>query len=187
MANANRPSGARQVGSMGSTSYRVNRYSVPASDGTALFVGDFVISNGTADTDGTPQVIQAIAGGNLRGVVVGFEPDPDNLSIMHRLASTHRYALVADDPDAVFEIQEDSVGNSMPVTDVGSNADIALTVAGSAISGRSGMELDSTSAATTAAQLRILSLVQREDNAIGDQAKWLVRINEHELASTTGD
>lgn len=187
MANSDKPFGARLVGHISGSPFnaQIRRYSVPASDGTALFVGDFVKSDGSADADGVPGCIQAAAANTLLGVVVGFEPVPTNLETMHRLASTLRYALVCTDPDAIYEIQEDSVGSNLAATDVGGNADI-IVAAGSTVSGISAMELDSSTAVTTTAQLRILGLAQRADNEIGANAKWLVRINEHELDTAAG-
>lgn len=179
MANSDNVFGARLVQS--GNEYRIRRYSIPASDSTATFVGDFVKSNGTADTDGTPQVVQAAAGDTLRGVVVAVEPETQ-ASTLHRAASDQRYVLVCDDPDAVFEIQEDG---AMAVTAVGGNADVVVA-AGNTTFGTSGMELDSSSAVTTTAQLRILGLVQREDNEVGTNGKWLVKINEHELGTSGG-
>lgn len=187
MANSDTLFGARLIGHLSGSpiNAQIRRYSVPASDGTALFVGDFVKSNGTADTDGTPQVIQAAAGNTVRGVVVGFEPLATNLNLTYRTASTQRYVLVCDDPHALFEIQEDSVGGDLAATAVGGNADITVG-SGSTTSGLSGMELDSSTAATTAATLRIHGLVQRADNEIGTNAKWIVQIVEHELITSTG-
>ena len=74
----------------------------------------------------------------------------------------------------------------MAATDVGNNADIVVG-SGSTTTGTSGMELDSSTKNTTSAQLRIVELIQTADNAIGTNAKWLVKINEHELTSTTGE
>jgi len=86
----------------------------------------------------------------------------------------------------IFEIQEDNDSGDLAATEVGGNADIAVT-AGNTASGISGMELDSDGVSTTAvAQLRIMGVVNREDNELGDYCKWLVKINEHELRSTTG-
>lgn len=186
MANVDRVNGARPVKHLDGSPYNgaVNRYCIPASDGTAVFIGDFVKSGGSADANGVPTVIAAAAGDALRGVVVGIVPDTAD-SLIYRAASTLRYVLVADAPDLVFEIQEDSVGGALAVTDVGENADIVVA-AGSTSTGTSGMELDSSTHATTSAQLRILGLRQRADNEIGVNAKWLVSINEHELKSTTG-
>ena len=71
------------------------------------------------------------------------------------------------------------------MTAVGNNADVVVG-SGSTTTGSSGMELDSSDVKTATAQLRILQLVQREDNAVGDNANWEVMINEHRLTTTTG-
>ena len=186
MANVDRVNGLRPVKHLDGSPYNgaVNRYYVPDTDTVAIFVGDAVKSSSSADANGVPGVAQAAAGDAIRGVVVGIEPVTDE-SLIYRAASTERYLLVADAPDLVFEIQEDSVGGALAAGDVGENADIVVA-AGSTAAGTSGMELDSSTAVTTTAQLRILGLAQRADNEIGVNAKWLVAINEHELKSTTG-
>lgn len=188
MANVNRPNGLRPVKHLDGSPYNgaVNRYLIPASDSTATFVGDAVKSGGTADADGVPTIAQAAAGDTLRGVIVGFEPDPTNLSGNYRAASTARYALVADAPDLVFEVQEDAVGGALAITAVGNNADLVVG-SGNTSSGASGMQLDSSTAATTTAQLRVLGFSQDPKNEVGvANAKVLVAINEHELKSTAG-
>lgn len=190
MANADRVNGARPVRYLNGAPWngKVNRYYIPSTDGTATFVGDFVKSAGSADADGVPTIAQAAATDALLGVIVGFEPNPDNLSLMYRVASTARYALVCDDPDVIFEIQEDSVGNTLAATEVGNNGDITVA-SGNTSTGASGMELDSSNVVATgtgSAQLRVLRLVNRADNEIGANAKWEVLINEHEHKSTTG-
>lgn len=188
MANVNRVNGARPVKHLDGSPYNgaVNRYYLPAGDATATFVGDFVKSGGTADADGVPTIAQAAAGDPIRGVIVAFEPDPDNLGRNYRPASTARYALVADAPDLVFEIQEDAVGGALAITAVGNNADIVVG-SGNTTSGASGMQLDTSDIKTATAQLRILGFVQDPKNEVGvANAKVLVSINEHELKSTTG-
>ena len=184
MANSDIVKGAVAV-SHPSGRIPTNMYCILAADGTATFMGDFVKSGGSSDADGVPSVVQAAAGNTLRGVIVGFVQNSADLTQMHRTASTLRYCLVADDPATVFEIQEDGVGGALAITDVGENADI-IVAAGSTVTGNSGMELDTSTHATTAAQLRILGFVRRPDNEVGANAKVLVRIIEHELTSTTG-
>ena len=45
------------------------------------------------------------------------------------------------------------------------------------------MELDNTTEATTAGlNLQILGLVKKADNAMGEHAKWLVKINDSEFS-----
>lgn len=186
MANADRVNGGRPVKHLDGSPYNgaANRYYVPSSDSTAIFVGDAVKSAGSADANGVASVAQAAAGDAIRGWVVGVEPVTDE-STIYRAASTERYVFVADAPDLVVEIQEDSVGGALAATSVGLNADLVVG-SGDTASGRSGMELDSSTAATTSAQLRIIGFAQRADNEIGTNAKVLVVANEHELKSTTG-
>jgi hypothetical protein len=186
MANVDAPNGLRPVKHLDGSPFNgaTNRYYVPASDGTAIFVGDAVKSAGSADADGVASVAQAAAGDSIRGVVVGIEPETDE-SLNYRAASTERYVYVADAPDLVFEVQEDSVGGALAAANVGQNADLVVGTGNTTV-GTSAMELDSSSAAATTAQLRILGFAQREDNEIGTNAKVLVAINEHEFKTTAG-
>ena len=161
----------------------LRKYYVPATDATALFIGDPVIIAGTGDDRGVPAVTRASVGGRITGVVVGIANDPavpasnDMMQMGYRPASLEGYVLVADDPEILFEIQEDSVGGALAKTSIGLNADIIIA-AGSTYTRRSAVMLDSSTAAVTATlALRIVELEQRADNDIGDNAKWLVAIN----------
>ena len=181
MANVNRVNGFTPVRHLNGAPYngQVNRYCFTTADGTATFVGDLVKLSGTGHTDGTPSLAQAAAGDAVIGVLVGLEPDPTNLGLRHRTASTFRYAYVADDPSLIFEAQEDSVGNNLAVTEIGLCTNVTVG-AGVTATGASGMQIDSSDTATdSAGQLRIMRLVPREDNAIGTNAKWEVMIAEH--------
>lgn len=198
MANVDRVFGFRPVGHLNGSPWngRVTKYWIPASDGTATFVGDLVKLSGTASASGIASVIQAAAGNTPVGVVISFEPNPDNLAQIHRTASQDindqedgRYVYVADSPDLVCEVQEDGVGGALAITNVGQNADVVVG-SGSATTGQSGMELDSSTANTTSTLvLRILGFVQRPDNEVGvANAKMLVGFNVHQYNSvgTTG-
>lgn len=186
MANANAPSGLSPVRHRSGAPYNgaTTRYYIDAGDSTAVFVGDLVKSSGSGDADGVPGVIQAAAGDSVRGVVTAVLPETST-SLAYRAASTARYVTVADDPDLMFEVQEDSVGGALAITDIDLNADIVVG-AGNTFTGKSGMQLDSSDKKTATAQLRIISFVQRPDNVVGANAKVLVMINEHELKSATG-
>jgi hypothetical protein len=187
MANSNAPTGFTPVRYKSGAPYNgaANVYYVPSSDGTALYIGDPVIIAGDGDTDGVPTATRATAGsaGRITGVVVGFRPSSTIVANGYRAASTAEYALVADDPDLVFECQEDAVGGALAAADIGFNADM-VSGSGSATTHKSGFQLDTSTKATTATlQLRILGFVQRPDNAIGANAKVLVSIN---LPTQTG-
>ena len=189
MANANVAFGLKPVRYASGAPYNgaVNAYAVPASDSTPLMIGDPVILAGSADAGtGAATITRATAAGGNRitGVVQGFVPTPSIVANGYRLASTDAVVLVADDPDLLFEIQEDAVGGALPLASIGLNADL-IAASGSTVTKRSGFQLDTSTAATTATlQLRIERFVNRADNEVASaNAKVLVRIN---LPTQTG-
>jgi len=193
MANLDTPFGFKPVKHLSGAPWngKANVYYIPSTDNTAVFKGDAVKSAGSADATGKyPTVAQAAATNTIRGVVIGFGDNPyvmtqaDYPLRQYRPASTAMYCLVVDDPHVIFEIQEDSVGNSISADMVGLSTDITVG-SGSTTTGKSAMELDSSDTATAAGQCKILRLVNREDNALGDNAKWEVLIIEHEMLSST--
>ena len=186
MANANTPQGLRPVRYASGAPYNgaANSYFVPAADSTALFIGDPVIVAGSADANGVPTATRATAAGGAlwTGVVVGIINTP-TVTTTYRPASTACYILVADDPNLLFEVQEDAVGGALAAADVGLNADL-IAGTGSTVTGKSAFQLDtSTKAVTATLQMRIEGFVQRADNEIGANAKVLVRNN---LPTQTG-
>jgi hypothetical protein len=127
-------------------------------------------------------ITRSAAGDDHVGVVVGFLADQDNLMRKHRAASTARIALVVDDPNVIFEIQEVSGGTALTADAVGLNANIATVADANTTTGISKTELDNGTEATTAAlDLKILGLSKKPGNNIGEHAKWLVKISTHTL------
>ena len=196
MPNTNRPFGLVATRHLDGTPYNGPLKMYLFDSSAACYLGDPVKLGGSAgaagvtvngiDCEGMPNADVAAAGDVLLGVVVGFLPLQSDLSVLHKLANTtKRIGLVVAQPNVVFEAQEDGVGAPLAAADVGENVDIVYA-AGNATSGISGVMLDSSTHATTAAQLRVLGLVKRSDNALGDKAKWEVMINEHVHKSTTG-
>jgi hypothetical protein len=199
MANVDSPQGLVPVKMITGAPYngQVSTYVIDAGNGTATFVGDLVKQVNTGsdsagesvygrDTEGLMHVVQAAAGDAVIGVVVGFSPNQDSLMTKHRAASTARLAYVVDDPNVVFEIQEASGGTALAAADVGLNANVVVGT-GNSTTGLSAMELDNSTENTTATlQLKILGMSPRPDNAIGEHCKWLVKINNHQLGSSTG-
>lgn len=180
MANVDSPYGLRPVRERDGSPYSgaANTYYVPATDATALFVGDPVILAGSADESGVaPTVTRATAGATNRitGVVVGFQPNPAFVPFGYRPASTEMYVLVADDPDIEYAIQADADG--IAAAQIGLNANLTAD-AGSTATKRSGFYLDgSTPAADATFQLRVLGLEPQINNEVGAYADVLVRIN----------
>ena len=193
MANTSRVNGFRPVKYLNGAPWngQVTRYSIPASDGTALFVGDLVKASATADSEGVRGIIQAAAGDACLGVVVGFESAMTNLDTpQYRVASTLRYALVVDDPNVLFEAQEDGDTDPLEMVDAGMNVNFVVG-AGSTTTGASGMQIDSNTEAVSATlPLKLIEPVKRPDNELvaAGQAytRWLVKINNHQLGSHTG-
>lgn len=191
MANFNAPTGLTPVMYAWGAPYdgRVRPYIAPSTYATALYIGDPVVITGTSNTTavrnfppGTlPEINKATAGSTnaITGVIVGFLPLDGQTSNVYGAASTTRIALVADNPDLLYAIQDDGVA-ALAATSVGLNANVIYTVAGSTFTGRSGVQLDSNGATAGATlQLTIISLMDRPDVEVGVNGKWLVRINVH--------
>lgn len=195
MANVDNPRGLTPIRHRNGAPYNGagNPYFIPSTYATNVFIGDAVIKTGTSNTSevkdrggkyaaGTlPEVNRATVGdGNaITGIVVGFLTDPSNDENVYGAASTDRVAVVADDPDLVFVVQDDASA-TLAATSVGLNANLVDTHSGSTSSGRSGTELDATTPSADASnQLTIQRLYAVEDNELGNNARWEVKINNH--------
>ena len=85
-------------------------------------------------------------------------------------------ADVLDDPNQLFIIQNDGTS---AVANYGKNADVVMGT-GSTTTGVSGMELDTSTIANTAAlNVKIVGLWDVPNNAVGANAVVVVKINEH--------
>lgn len=194
MANSTGTWGLRPVRHLNGSPWNgaVVRAYCSASYATALFIGDPVVWDTTlADKDTTakfPTIIKSAgtAGVLVRGVIVGFEPDPTNLENKHRPASTERWALISCDPDCVYEIKGDG-GAALTKVLVGQNAVMIADSAGSTYTGLSGMALDegTTTAPTTTQNftLHILGIKNVEDNELAASATYEVLLNTCENAT----
>lgn len=190
MSNVDYPRGFMPVRNRAGAPYNgaFRPYVVLASDATALFIGDPVVKTGTANTTfinghlpGTlPTVVRATAGATnqITGIVVGMEADTRD-STPFRAASTLRVVYVADDPELVFQAQDDGVA-ALAVTSTGLNANVIYTTAGSTATGRSGAEINSNTVASDATfQFTIQGLARREGNEVGANSLLEVTINLH--------
>lgn len=170
---------------------------IPASDGTATFIGDAVkLANIDAARVGggmyAPAVIQCAAADPIFGVVMGFDqviPSGMDLGRRHRPASTAMYCFVKPaHPLDVYRIQADDDTETLSAEDVGSNADL-IVAAGDTVTGMSGMELDSnTTAATAGLQVRVVGFVDRPSNQVGTANQdVLVTINQSQTFNESGN
>lgn len=200
MANTDRPSGLRPVRYRNGNPWngKSRPYYVSTTPTTGMFIGDpvdiagdsntaeVVVIGGKFQPGALSRVTLATAGdGNrISGVITGVMPTTRDSEI-YREGSTAAVVLVCDDPDVVFEIQDDAAG-SLATTTVGENADLAAGT-GSTFTGRSGWELDGTSvAADSSSQLLIerMANIEEENTASGGNAKWEVIINLHRFRDT---
>lgn len=192
MANFDAPNGFKPVRYLNGSPYNGahNIYLKVVGLNEAFFIGDIVAIAGSAgttglqvrgvDVEGIPTIQLGAVSTDVLGVVVGFKPNPDALGTNHSPALTAAIVMVADDPNLVFEIQEDSVGTDFGAVDVGRNVDSIAVTAGNATTGTSIMELDSSvTSVTTTAMCQLLRLVPKVGNAIGANARWEVRFVEH--------
>jgi len=195
MANANAPSGLtpRRYRNGSPWMGAARHYYVPATDSTALFIGDPVVIVAGSDLNGFASVTRAGATGRITGVVIGFRPSATMIANGYRAASTAEYVIVADDPDLLFEVQESAAtdGAALTAAAMGKNANL-IVGSGNTSTRQSGFTLDSTSAATTnTLQVRIVENQRRADNTLigangtagAAYSKWLVAIN---LPTETG-
>lgn len=161
-------------------------YTVPASDSTAVFIGDLVTGKTTSTTTNGivyQDVGQSATGDVIQGIVVGVLADTAT-SLPYRAASTLRRVLVNDDPNVLLEAADVSTGTPLAAADVGLNVNFVVAT-GSTVTGYSGMNLDNTTEATTnTLDLKIIAVPNRADNDLSiAQGKFLVRINRHRFSN----
>ena len=182
--------GLKPVRKLDGGELRVRPYVIPATEATILGQGDVVELAGGLDTSSqTPTIKPAVAGNVLLGAIVGFVADPTNpYNGDIPSASTRRVALVCDDPDAVFQVQEDVVGGAVTAANVGSgaNADIIVSVA-TAATRVSNTMLDSSTATAGTANLKIVGVLRDDVNVAAQAAGAILEVMIFEHALRTAD
>ena len=195
MANIDAAFGLRPIAKVGSApggTTGTTKYSIADNQSTAIFTGDPV----KYKSDGTVEV--AGAGDASCGVFMGcFYTDPTSSKPTFKnhfpasLSPGDAIAFVADDPDQMFVVQQDSVASSLSGANINENANLIFG-SGSTTTGLSGVEIDSSSATTTATlQVRIVAGYETPSNTIstaaaGNNSVFVVKINNHQLGSSTG-
>ena len=195
MANIDAAFGLRPIAKVGSApggTTGTTKYSIADNQSTAIFTGDPV----KYKNDGTVEV--PAAGEASCGVFMGcFYTDPTSSKPTFKnyfpasLSPGDAIAFVADDPDQMFVVQQDSVASSLSGANINENANLIFG-SGSTTTGLSGVEIDSSSATTTATlQVRIVAGYETPSNTIstaaaGNNSVFVVKINNHQLGSSTG-
>ena len=165
MANDDRPHGFLSVASMVGRPGYFRNYTKAAGYATAVGFNDLVV-NVAAGID----IEQAAAGGAFLGISYA--------NSAASTAATHPVELLGR--DNVCEGQEDSDTSDLVAASTGLKADI-IVAARNATTGLSQMEIDSSSAATTATlDAFLLRLAPYVDNETGNFSRWFV--NFHDLA-----
>ena len=113
----------------------VTKCYVGSSYATAIYVGSCVQIDGETDNyDSTMhhmpvEIVDNVNSGVYFGVVVGIEPIQTDLNKTYIPASTGGYVYVCTGSNTVFEVRGD--GGAGAVTDIGLNAQLVATSAGS--------------------------------------------------------
>ena len=164
-------------------------YRIATTAPTAFFEGDLVtLSSGNIVTD-----MGAASPGAVVGVFWGAEYQDNSTgevkfvrSIPNGTVAKEKYkCYVYDDPDVIFKIQADQVATPITAAKVGSVVQIVASPTGSAITHKSGLVADSSTAATGNAgfPLTVLGSAESDDSytAAGTTMDVLVKINTHQF------
>lgn len=198
MANVNQPKGFVPSRYQNANPYTgaFNTYCIPSSDVNQYNVGDAVKTVVGGDANGIPNVTKAAGTDAVRGVIIGYVVAGVNnpslvgvnldLTLQNIPATKSKayYVMVADDPDILFEVQDDGLS---ALTQTSANKNASFTVANPTSPGQNSASVLSTASVGTVntLNLKIMGLVQKPDNAYGVNAKWLVKFNQHEFNSPT--
>ena len=169
MANKDAAFGLKPSRMMGGGAYTggQSRYRIANNQSGAIFQGDLVkqLTGGTVSRAAASSTVPVV------GVFNGCQfTDPTSKEVTFSnhypgsVAAADIIAFVIDDPDVVFEVQAD---DTFPVADLFGNFDIVdQSTTGDTSSGRSNVELDvTTGATTTTVPLKAIDISQDPDNS----------------------
>lgn len=184
MANQNKPQGLIPIGSVGSNAFngQGNLYAIANDASNTYAIGDVVKTASGTDANGVPFVTKATslgaAGDVPLGIIVGFRVADPGVSLVGAnlnlnniflpLNSGTRYVYVVDDPDIIFAVQMDNTA----VTQANLHKNAPLTVTANDTTFLASSPVSSiviaggTINTTNTLPVRMLGLVQREDNQI---------------------
>ena len=203
MANVVAPMGFQPVRSGNLNTGQTNIYFIPSTDGNQYQIGDAVKSVAGGDTNGIPAVTKSTGAGSeyQRGVIVGVLPvqavgTPSLQGVPLTLENTNipatktrgYYVEVLDDPNAIFEIQDDGL-SGLTATACNKNASFTVANPSNSLIQISATVLTTASVATTSTlPLKLMGLSQRPapggGNQLGVNARWIVKFNLHELSGS---
>ena len=168
MANKDAAFGLRPAHMMGGAPYSggQSRYRIANNQSGAIFQGDLVkqLTGGTVSRAAASSTVPVV--GVFNGCRYTDPTTQEQVFSNHYpggVAADDIIAFIVDDPNVVFEVQAD---DTFPVADLFGNFDVVdQTPTGDTRSGRSNMELDvTTGATTTTLPLKAIDISQDPDN-----------------------
>ena len=187
MANVNKPFGLRPSGNLSATgAQKQYGYQIADNQSGAIYQGDLVVVY-----DGYIIKYDPATHAAPTGVFNGCQYNdptradkptwknyyPGSININTGIIACE----VLDDPSQLFLVQAD--GN-VTQANIGKNADPTASTTGSTTSGVSNGSLSSASIAKTAAlTFKIVGLYDSPDNALGNYAVLVVKLNQHQYGS----
>lgn len=181
MANVDKAFGLRPLGNLSGTgSQKQYGYEIADNQAGAIFQGDLVTLKDGYILQFNPATHTAAVGVfngcNYIDPTTGKPTWSNYYPGSVNITQGKIIAEVLDDPNQMFLIQNDGTSAA---TNYGLNADVVVGT-GSTTTGVSGMELDTSTIATTAAlNVKIIGLWDVPNNAVGANAVVVVKINEH--------
>jgi len=187
MANVNKPFGLRPSGNLSATgAQKQYGYQIQDNQAGAIYQGDLVVVY-----DGYIIKYDASTHTAPTGVFNGVQYDdptrankptwknyyPGSINITQGIIACE----VLDDPSQLFLVQADG---AVAQANIGKNADPTASTTGSTTSGVSNGSLSSASIAKTQGlTFKIVGLYESPDNALGDYAVLVVKLNQHQYGS----
>lgn len=186
MANRNAPFGAKPYRHLtGGTIRASDRYRIASGLAANFGVGSQVLETGASDANGNPLITAAAVDGARTGVFMGcYYKDstgnvqfaPNWVSGRTTFNSEPAVALVIDDPNVTFQMQ---MSLALVAANIGLRAD--LTAESVNALGQSTQAVDSSDLAGDA--VKILGVIQRPGNELGNYAIVEVAIANHKLTA----
>ncbi len=186
MANPNNPFGFRPMIRLGGSPFAIQEYGKPAADANAIFAFDLV-----GYLTGTPFALPENPTYNLPRIQAGSQLTPGTslwlgASLSYGAASTGSVHPVVDEPDVIFIAQGDSTTPITTASHAHKNANVSIATGGSTATKQSGMQVNTSSIATTSTlDLRINRVAMISPNVEGTNAIVEVLINKHALGQQT--
>jgi hypothetical protein len=185
MANVNKPFGLRPVGNLSATgAQKQYGYQIASGQAGAIYQGDLVvvydgyIIKYDASTHNAPTGV--FNGCQYNDPTRADKPTWKNFYPGSITVNTGQIDCeVLDDPSQLFLIQ---AAGTITQADIGKNADPTASTTGSTTTGVSAGTLG-TPAKTAALTMKIVGLSNQADNALGQYAVVVVKLNQHQYGS----